>query len=83
MASEEYATTFALLMTLDYTDGFCRTCESPTQCARLGASAGEQTPACFRKALWMAEDDLHKIFAYLKTVPPKGAESKNQQKAGA
>jgi mono/diheme cytochrome c family protein len=28
----------------------------------------------------MAEDDLHKIFLYLKTVPPKGTKSKNQLK---
>ena len=28
----------------------------------------------------MAEDDLHKIFTYLKTVPAKGTKTKNQQK---
>jgi mono/diheme cytochrome c family protein len=29
----------------------------------------------------MSDDDLRKIFSYLKTVPPKGAKSKNQLKA--
>jgi mono/diheme cytochrome c family protein len=29
----------------------------------------------------MSDEDLHKIFSYLKTVPPKGEKSKNQLKA--
>jgi len=29
----------------------------------------------------MAEEDLSKIYAYLRTVPPAGAKTTNQQKA--
>jgi len=43
-----------------------------------GTSIEEAMPRAYGQ---MAEEDLHKIFVYLKTVPPMGAKSKNQLKA--
>jgi mono/diheme cytochrome c family protein len=43
-----------------------------------GTSIEEAMPRGYGQ---MSDEDLRKIFAYLKTVPPKGEKSKNQQKA--
>jgi mono/diheme cytochrome c family protein len=42
-----------------------------------GSTVDEAMPRAYGQ---MAEDDLHKIFTYLKTVPAKGTKTKNQQK---
>ncbi len=42
-----------------------------------GSTIDEAMPRAYGQ---MAEDDLHKIFTYLKTVPAKGTKTKNQQK---
>jgi mono/diheme cytochrome c family protein len=43
-----------------------------------GTTIGEAMPRGYGQ---MSEDDLHKIFSYLKTVPAKGTKTKNQLKA--
>jgi cytochrome c553 len=40
-----------------------------------GSKIAEEMPRAFGQ---MSDDDLRKIFAYLKTVPPKGQKTKNQ-----
>jgi cytochrome c553 len=42
-----------------------------------GTVIAEEMPRIYKQ---MSDDDLRKIFAYLKTVPPKGEKTKNQMK---